>query len=225
MESASISGDILVGKKLFLGLTTEKFDLHLTSLKSQEDYTIKYLVYVIPKDYVRKNLFIDKKNKQTSLYCMYFDKGKVSFSPMTDDLFNELVVADDDMSAMCKDVFMNLNKLTYIRYSNGSTTFRYLYNELVKKYLEPIVFKIKMLNNNNNQIIPCKLVDIVVPEIKTLEDVENFLNSSCVLEFIDGNRFEVPVLLYLLMKNTSEDFTYKSVLRLEKSEKDIDFAL
>ena len=133
-----------MGKKLFLGLTTEKFDLHLTSLKSQEDYTIKYLVYVIPKDYVRKNLFIDKKNKQTSLYCMYFDRGKVSFSPMTEDLFNELVIADDDMSAMGKNVFMDLNKLTYIRYSNGSTTFRYLYNELVKKYLEPIVIKIKM---------------------------------------------------------------------------------
>ena len=212
-----------MGKKLFLGLTTEKFDLHLTSLKSQEDYTIKYLVYVIPKDYVRKNLFIDKKNKQTSLYCMYFDRGKVSFSPMTDDLFNELVVADDDMSAMGKNVFMDLNKLTYIRYSNGSTTFRYLYDELVKKYLEPIVIKIKMLNNK--QIIHCKLVDIIVPEIKTLKDVENFLNSSCVLEFVDGNRFEVPVVLYLLMKNTSEDFTYKSVLRLEKSEKDFDFAL
>ena len=212
-----------MGKKLFLGLTTEKFDLHLTSLKSQEDYKIKYLVYVIPKDYVRKNLFIDKKNKQTSLYCMYFDRGKVSFSPMTDDLFNELVVVDDDMSAMGKNVFMDLNKLTYIRYSNGSTTLRYLYNELVKKYLEPIVIKIRMLNNK--QIIPCKLVDISVPEIKTLKDVENFLNSSCVLEFVDGNRFEVPVVLYLLMKNTSEDFTYKSVLRLEKSEKDFDFAL
>ena len=46
-----------------------------------------------------------------------------------------------------------------------------------------------------------------------------------MLEFVDGNRFEVPVVLYLLMKNTSEDFTYNSVLRLEKSEKDFDFAL
>lgn len=212
-----------MSKKLFLGLTTEKFDLHLASLKSQEDYTIKYSVYVIPKDYVRKNLFIDKKNKQTSLYCMYFDRGKVRFSIMDNALFDELVVADDDMSLMGKELFVNLNNLSYVRYSNGSTTFRYLYYELVKNYLGPVAVKIKMLGSK--QIVTCKLIDVTVPEIKTLKDVEDFLNSPCMLEFTDGNKLEVPVLLYLLMKNTSEDFTYKSVLRLEKSEKDFDFAL
>lgn len=211
-----------MSKKLFLGLTTQDFDLTLATIKSSKEYTIKHNVYVIPKEYIIKNVFLDKKNKEKQLYCMYYEDG-VHFEVMTESLFKELFVADDDMPSYGRDIFENLENLTYVSYSSGLLTMRYVYNELEKKYLSHILLKMKM--TDRKVVLHCKLFDVKMKNLQSLNDIADFLNSFCSIQFSDGNIFTVPVLLYILMKNNSRDYTYKSLLRLEKSEKDFDFPL
>lgn len=189
--------------KAFIGFTTEKFNMHLDSIKKEY---IKYGVYLMKP--------LDALELADKLFILYYDDGdkKVHYARVSEKNLREIYLFAKPL-INCK----------IIRYTDALSRQYSLADVLNQQYCQNILIRLRLLNSTYTH---CNLASrIKVKQGMSVQEAVDILNSMCTMQCgeVGGITVEIPVLLYVILKNMSTERKKTCPIHIAESEFDIDF--